>query len=71
MEKVLTFTVDRTEVEIANKWIESQEIKHPTKSTTLGERFSYAFMPTGLGVFKYVIDARTGEQKNITDFDNF
>jgi hypothetical protein len=71
MEDGLTFTVDSTEVETANKWIEEQKVKHPTKATTLGERFSYAFMPTGLGIFKYVIDARTGEQKDITNFDDF
>ena len=68
-EELLTFTVEDTEREAANKWILEQKKNHPHPGTTIGGRFSYRFTPTGLGVGVEVIDNLTGASENVTDYD--
>jgi hypothetical protein len=66
-EELLTFTVEDTEVEDANKWMKEQKEKHPHQGTTIGGRFSYKFTPTGLGVAVSICDNLTGESEDVTD----
>ena len=66
-EEVLTFTVEISEQNKANKWIDEQRETHKHKGVTSGERFGYQFIPTGLGVCVAVVDLLTGKSKDVTD----
>lgn len=70
-EEVLTFTVEISEQNKANKWIDEQRETHKHKGVTLGERFGYQFIPTGLGVCVAVVDLLTGKSKDVTDTLNW
>ena len=70
-EKKLTFTVEADELKVAKKWIKKQKEKHGSEVGTVGDRFSYKFTPTGLGVIVSIVDALTGESKLLTNFDNW
>ena len=65
--EALTFTVEISEQEKANKWIDEQRETHKHKGVTSGERFGYQFIPTGLGVCVAVVDLLTGKSKDVTD----
>lgn len=69
MTKKLIFTVEEKELERADKWIKQQQEKHGNKVGSIGDRFSYLFSPTGLGVLVSVLDRLTGETEDITDMD--
>lgn len=69
--KELTFVLDEKQVKKAKKWIKKQYKKHGERHGTAGDRFSYKFTPTGLGVISSVIDAATGESKLLTNFNNW
>ena len=70
-EKSLTFTLSGKEYEKAQKWIKKQKKKHGTKIGTIGDRFSYRFTPTGIGIGVTVIDALSGEEENVTDYSTW
>ena len=70
-EEVLTFTVEISEQNKANKWIDEQIEINKHKGVTLGERFGYQFMPTGLGVCVAIVDHLTGNSKDVTDYSQF
>ena len=70
-EKKLTFTVEADELKVAKKWVKKQKEKHGSEIGTAGDRFSYKFTPTGLGVIVSIVDALTGESKLLTNFDNW
>ena len=70
-EKTLTFTVDADELKKAEEWMKKQKEKHGSEIGTIGDRFSYKFTPTGLGVIISVVDALTKKSKVITNFDNW
>ncbi len=65
--EALTFTVEISEQEKANKWIDEQRETHKHKGVTSGERFGYQFIPTGLGVCVAIVDLLTGKSKDVTD----
>ena len=67
MSDRIEFVLEGKELKDAEKWIKKQKKKYPIELTTVGERFSYSFMPSGLGVFVSVHDAYTGKKKNVTD----
>lgn len=67
----LTFTIDEEEYKIAKKWMKKQKKKHGSEIGTIGDRFSYKFTPTGLGVIISVVDALTKKSKVITNFNNW
>ena len=66
-KEILTFTVEISEQEKANKWIDEQVETYKHKGVTSGERFGYQFIPTGLGVCVAVVDLLTGKSKDVTD----
>ena len=65
--EALTFTVEISEQDKANEWIDEQRETHKHKGVTSGERFGYQFIPTGLGVCVAVVDLLTGKSKDVTD----
>ena len=69
--EALTFTVSILEQDKANKWIDEQIEINKHKGVTLGERFGYQFMPTGLGVCVAIVDHLTGNSKDVTDYSQF
>lgn len=71
IKKTLTFTVEGTELKQAEDWIKQQKKKHGDQCGTVGDRFSYIFNPTGIGLAIIVKDAYSGEEKNVTDFSSW
>lgn len=69
--EALTFTVEISEQDKANEWIDEQRETHKHKGVTSGERFGYQFIPTGLGVCVTVVDLLTGKSKDVTDYSQF
>tara|TARA_B110000444_G_scaffold175604_1_gene164279 strand:- start:102 stop:560 length:459 start_codon:yes stop_codon:yes gene_type:complete len=69
--EALTFTVEISEQDKANEWIDEQRETHKHKGVTSGERFGYQFIPTGLGVCVAVVDLLTGNNKDVTDYSQF
>lgn len=67
----LTFAIDKKEYKIAKKWMKKQKEKLGPEVATIGDRFSYKFTPTGLGVIVSVIDSLANESKILTNFDNW
>ena len=51
--------------------MKKQKKKLGPEEGTIGDRFSYKFTPTGLGVIVSVIDALADESKILTNFDNW
>ena len=68
--KLLSFSVSEKEQKAINKFIKKQMKKHK-KVGTIGDRFSYAFTPTGIGTGVSVIDGWDGSRKDCTDYDNW
>ena len=71
MSKELTFTIEGKELKKAKKWIKKQKEKHGDRVGTIGDRFSYVFTQTGLGVIISVQDSLTGEKKVLTNFSTW
>ncbi len=67
----LVFTISGEEFEKAQKWIKKQKKKYGDNCGTIGERFSYKFVPTGLGCIKTIKDNLTGKKLDLTTYDNF
>lgn len=63
-----TFELTEDEEKKVDKWIKKQK-KKDNSSFTLGERWTYSFTPTGIGIIKKVIDNKLGEELDITDYD--
>jgi hypothetical protein len=64
----IIFTLESKELKDAQKWIKSQMKKHGKNIGTIGDRFSYRFTPTSIGVGISVIDNLSKEEKNVTDY---
>lgn len=67
----LKFVVESDELKRAKKWMKEQKEKYGDKVGTVGDRFSYKFTPTGLGVIVSIMDSLTGESKLLTDFTHW
>ena len=70
-EKTLTFTVDAKELKKAEEWMKKQKEKHGSIVGTIGDRFSYEFIPTGLGVMVYCNDGLSNESECLSDIANW
>lgn len=70
-EEKITFELDVEEVKRAKTWIAAQKQKHGSNTGTMGDRFGYQFIPTGLGVIKYCLDLGTGEKECLSDLTNW
>jgi hypothetical protein len=64
------FELSEGQAKRLEKWQAEQMEKKPSK-TTLGERWVFCFIPTGLGTITSVIDQATNEEIDLTDWDNF
>lgn len=58
---MITFEITDEEEKLIESWKKLQRKKDDTQYT-LGERWGYKFIPTGLGTLVYLIDGVTGEE---------
>lgn len=70
-EQKMNFTLEGKELEKAKKWIKKQKKIHGENIGTIGDRFSYIFTPTGIGVGITILDGLTQEKKDVTNYDNW
>ena len=63
----LGFPITKEEHEKINAWIDKQMKKHPGNGGAIGGRFSYEFVPTGIGTSGTVIDGFTGDKFNFQE----
>lgn len=47
----MTFTIPEEVIPILNEWLENHECKFRNTLTTIGEKYTYSFTPTGVGTF--------------------
>jgi hypothetical protein len=66
----MTFTIDNEDIKKISKWVKQQKKKN-NHNFTLGERWSYIFTPTGLGILISIKDNLLDEQYDITDILDF
>ncbi len=64
------FELDKAQMQKFEKWKTKQEKTHQSR-TTLGERWTFSFTPTGIGIVVSVIDNATKDTLDLTDWDNF
>lgn len=66
----IVFKIQDKELETAEAFIKKHRSSCGSKhNLTLGEYFTYTFMPTGIGTAKTIKCNLCGEEKNITDYD--
>lgn len=64
------FELGETQIKKFEKWKKKQKQKD-SSTPTAGERWSFCFTPTGIGLITYAIDQATKEEIDLTDWDNF
>jgi len=64
------FELDEIQIKKFDKWKTKQRKKDPS-TFTAGERWTFKFTPTGLGLVTQVKDNITGDELDLTDWDNF
>jgi hypothetical protein len=64
------FELDKAQMQKFEKWKKTQEKAHQSR-TTLGERWTFCFTPTGIGIVVRVTDNATKDTLDLTDWDNF
>ena len=64
------FELDDTHVKKIEKWMESQ-IEKDNTLPTLGERWEYSFLPTGLGTLITLKDGMTGDILEVEGTENW
>ncbi len=62
------FEVSKADSKKIEAWIEKQG---PRTIGTIGGRYSYCFTPTSLGVVFKVLDALTGAELDLTDYEGW
>lgn len=67
---VYEFKLDEDQIHKYEKW-NMDQIKKDSNLPTAGERWKFSFIPTGLGTIVSVEDLSTGEEIDLTDWDNF
>jgi hypothetical protein len=72
MVRDINFTITGAELEA----VEEFKINHRASCTnkcdlTIGDYWSYIFIPTGLGVVKVIQCNLCGEEKDVTDISNW
>jgi len=66
------FRLDPDQARRADEWIRAQQRrKRPTDPPATGERFSYRFVPTSIGTVVKVRDELTGEELDLSDYENW
>lgn len=65
------FELDEQEIAKFEEWQKSQEEKHPGHHTTIGGRWSFTFIPTGIGNIVKAADFETNEEIDLTDYELF
>lgn len=58
----LGFPITEEEHKKINEWIDKQTEKYPGNGGAIGGRFSYEFIPTGVGTAGTIIDSFTGDK---------
>lgn len=61
------FPISEEEHKKINEWIDEQMKKHPGIGGAIGGRFTYEFLPTGIGTAGTIIDGFTGEKFNFQE----
>lgn len=56
------FPISEEEHKKINEWIDEQMKKHPGIGGAIGGRFTYEFLPTGIGTAGTIIDSFTGDK---------
>ena len=56
------FPISEEEDKNIKEWIKNQQEKNPGIGGTVGGRFTYKFIPTGLGTSGTIIDSFTGDE---------
>lgn len=64
------FELDDTQIKKFEKW-QKKEMKKDPSLPAAGERWTFCFTPSGLGLIVHVIDQATKKEKDLTDWDNF
>lgn len=64
----IAFEMSDTEEAKAKAW-EATQLEKNNCMPTLGERFSYTFTPTSIGVAVSVTDNMLNEKLDVTDYD--
>lgn len=64
------FELDDTQIKKFEKW-KKKQTKKDSSLPTAGERWTFCFTPSGLGLIVSVIDQVTKKEKDLTDWDNF
>ena len=65
----MTFELTKEQSEKADEWIE-ERLKIKFDPGTIGGRFEYCFIPTGLGTIVVLKDL-AGSEINLTDFNDW
>ena len=66
----MKFEIDKKEEKLIKKWMKKQLKKDPTQFT-LGERWEYRFIPTGLGTLVSVRDGCTNDVLEVRGTENW
>lgn len=66
---MIKFSLTKEQEKKLNKWIKKGN-RNVSRATT-GERLRYCFMPTAIGTIVFVQDAVTGEEINLSDYENW
>ena len=61
------FPISEEESKKINEWIKKQMEKNPSTGGTIGGRFRYEFIPTGIGTVGTIIDIFTEDRFNFQD----
>jgi hypothetical protein len=64
------FELDKAQMQKFEKWKKTQEKAYQSR-TTLGERWTFCFTPTGLGIVVSVIDNATKDTLELTNWSDF
>ena len=64
------FELDEDQIKKFEKWKKKQKKKDPSMPTA-GERWTFCFTPTGLGMICGVTDEATNDKIDLTDWGNF
>ena len=64
------FELDGVHIKKIEKWMKKQIKKDPTQYT-IGERWEYRFLPTGLGTLISVVDGATGDKLEVEGTENW
>ncbi|WP_226035771.1 hypothetical protein [Aquibacillus saliphilus] len=62
-----SFGLDEKQSKKAEKWMEEKE----AYVGAIGGQFTFRFTPTGLGTIAVICDDESGEELNLTDYDEW